>query len=164
MVAKGLRWATYWDGLVCPAGALAGALCWKTRSTLTSCYPVSVKSIEPSDHAVDRPRAGSHPWAWRIQGGSGQGLGGGLGAAGALGRAHADAQQQFDQRRHLGIHVLGGQQHQLDLQVRVGARAQHRGAERVHSGDSYAPEPGLDAVFLLVDRHRPQRLFQCRAP
>ena len=114
-MAKGPRWATYWDGPVSPTGALAGALCWKTRSTLTSCYPVSVKSIEPSDHAVDRPRAGSHPWAWRIQGGSGQGLGGGLGAAVNLGRAHADAQQRFDQRRHLGKDVLSGQQHEFGL-------------------------------------------------
>ena len=67
------------------------------------------------DHAVDRPRAGAHPRARRIQGGSGQGLGGGLGAAVNLGRAHADAQQRFDQRRHLGKDVLSGQQHEFGL-------------------------------------------------
>ena len=44
----GARWATYWDGPLSPAEALAGALCWKTRPTLTACHPVSVKNIEPS--------------------------------------------------------------------------------------------------------------------
>ena len=102
------------------------------------------------DHAVDRPRAGAHPRTRRIQGGRGQGLGGRLGAAVDLGRAHANAQQRFDQRRHVGVHVLGGQQHQLGLQVRAGARAQHRGAERVRFGDGYATKPGLDDVFFCL--------------
>jgi len=76
------------------------------------------------DHAVDQPRFGAHRRAGRIQSGSGQGPGRRLGTAIDLGRAHADAQQRFDQRRHVGKDVLGGQQHEFGLQVGAGARTQ----------------------------------------
>lgn len=43
-------------------------------------------------------------------------------------------------------------------------REPSRGTERIGFGDGYAPEPGLDDVFLLVGRHWPQGLLQHRTP
>lgn len=71
-----------------------------------------------------------------------------------LASADANAQQEFDERRHRRDHMIEPEQNQTGLQIGAGARTQHWGAEQIDFSNGYVLKPVLNAVlFLFISRH-----------